>query len=129
MNVASERLPRPRRASLVVATAGVAAAMIAIAAILGGGAPMRARRARSTTLAAAYGYPSACLTITRSREDPSYARVDFNRRRACGRFDWSVAAIFHRAHGSWQPVLEASTYLCPVAGLPVAVQHDLSVCP
>jgi hypothetical protein len=60
--------------------------------------------------------------------DATYARADFDRRRACGRYDWSTVAIFHRAGGLWRPVLEASNYHCPVASVPPAVQRQLSVC-
>lgn len=79
-------------------------------------------------VAAAYGYPLRCLSVTTARSNAAYARADFDRRAACGRYDWSVVAIFRRADGLWRPVLEASSYRCPVAALPPAVQRQLSVC-
>jgi hypothetical protein len=93
--------------------------------------PLRANPAARTPgspgVAAAYGFPLRCLTITIPPQHPAYARADFNHTE-CGRFDGYVTAIFHRVDGDWRPVLEALGYACPVAGLPAAVQADLSVC-
>ncbi|HEX4009907.1 MAG TPA: hypothetical protein VHX62_07855 [Solirubrobacteraceae bacterium] len=86
-----------------------------------------ARKPGSAGVAAAYGFPLRCLTITIPPGHPAYARADFNHTE-CGRFDGYVTAIFHRVGGDWRPVLEALGYACPVAGLPAPVQADLSVC-
>ena len=79
-------------------------------------------------VAAAYGYPLRCLSITILATDQAYARADFNHLRPCGRFTGYSTAIFHRVMGAWRPVLDAAGYVCPVASLPVNVQTELGVC-
>jgi hypothetical protein len=79
-------------------------------------------------VAAAYGYPLRCLSITILTTDQAYARADFNHLRPCGRFTGYSTAIFHRVMGAWRPVLDAAGYVCPVASLPVNVQTGLGVC-
>jgi hypothetical protein len=120
-----ERIPQ-------ASTIAVAAAIVAIAAAAvydpGSEVLSPAHASGAAGVAAAYGYPLRCLSVTTSSSNTSYARADFDRRSACGRYDWSVVAIFHRAGGLWRPVLDASTYRCPVASLPAAVQRQLSVC-
>jgi hypothetical protein len=82
----------------------------------------------SPELAAAYGYPPRCLSVTISANDPTFARADFDRNSHCGRYDGYATAIFHRVNGEWRPVLDAIGYSCPVASLPSRVQVDLGVC-
>jgi hypothetical protein len=79
-------------------------------------------------VAAAYGYPLHCLRVTIAQTDHAYARADFDHRRPCGRYDGYVTAIFYRIDGAWLPVLDATSYSCPVATLPIAVQQELGVC-
>ena len=114
---------------VVAATGGV------VAAVPGG---QRHPGARGTALpsergplgvAAAYGYPLRCLTITIAGSDPTYARADFDRTTPCGRYDGYATAIFHRVERRWRPVLNALSYTCPVASLPGPVQAELGVCP
>jgi hypothetical protein len=80
-------------------------------------------------VAAAYGYPLHCLSVTISTRNPAYARADFDRGTQCGRFHLYVTAIFHRADGAWRRALVSVGYSCPVASLPKAVQTQLAVCP
>jgi hypothetical protein len=80
-------------------------------------------------VAAAYGYPLRCLSITIAPGHRSYARADYNRVSACGRYDGTVTAIFHRVDGEWRPVLDATGYACPIASLSRAVAAELDVCP
>jgi hypothetical protein len=80
-------------------------------------------------VAAAYGYPLRCLSVTLVGSDQRYARADFNHVSPCGRFTGYSTAIFLRVMGAWRPVLEAVGYVCPVASLPVHVQAELGVCP
>jgi hypothetical protein len=87
-----------------------------------------ARERGPAGVAAAYGYPLRCLTITILATDQAYARTDFNHLRPCGRFTGYSTAIFHRVMGAWRPVLDAAGYVCPVASLPVNVQTELGVC-
>jgi hypothetical protein len=111
------------------------AAILAMAGTLVGG-PDGARHVVSALarergpagVAAAYGYPLRCLSITILASDQAYARADFNHLRPCGRFTGYSTAIFHRVMGAWRPVLDAAGYVCPVASLPVDVQTELGVC-
>ena len=80
-------------------------------------------------VAAAYGFPLRCLSITIVGTGQRYARAAFRRISPCGRFVGYSTAIFLRVMGAWRPVLEAVGYACPVASLPVDVQTGLGVCP
>jgi hypothetical protein len=79
-------------------------------------------------VAAAYGFPPRCLTVTILSGYPVYARADFNRGSQCGRYNGDVTAIFERVGGAWRPVLHAVQYACPVRSLPSSVQARLAVC-
>jgi hypothetical protein len=116
---------------LLVATAGV---IVAAAPHEGrtSASPESSPLARSpgpAGVAAAYGYPLRCLSVTISSRDPAYARADFDRSSACGTFHLYVTAIFHRVDGAWRRAIIAVSYSCPVASLPAAVQAQLAVCP
>jgi hypothetical protein len=87
-----------------------------------------ARESGPAGVAATYGYPLRCLSITILATDHSYARADFNHMSPCGRFTGYATAIFHRVMGAWRPALEALGYACPVASLPIDVQTELGVC-
>lgn len=87
-----------------------------------------ARRPGAPGVAAAYGYPLACLSITIDEADPTYARADFNHASPCGRYDGYVTAIFHWVDDAWRPVLDATGYSCPTPSLSTAVQTALDVC-
>lgn len=91
--------------------------------------PATARESGAAGVASAYGYPPRCLSVTIAPADPSYARADYNRVSACGRYDGTVTAIFHRVDGEWRPVLDATGYACPIASLSRAVASELAVCP
>ena len=86
-----------------------------------------ARERGPAGVAAAYGYPLRCLSITIAT-DQVYARADFNHLRPCGRFTGYSTAIFHRIMGAWRAVFDAAGYFCPVVSLPVNVQTELGVC-
>jgi len=88
-----------------------------------------AREPGPAGVAAAYGYPLRCLTVTIAPANRSYARADYNRVSACGRYDGTVTAIFHRVDREWRPVLDATGYSCPIASLSRAVATELAVCP
>jgi hypothetical protein len=128
------RSPKPqRRRPYVVAVLVVVAAVAAIAATISSGPAGRSRsRARegvATGVAAAYGYPARCLSVTISSVDPAFARADFNHASPCGRYAGYPTAIFHVVQGSWRPVVVAVSYPCPAKGIPAAVQAQLAVCP
>ncbi|MBV9534056.1 MAG: hypothetical protein JO321_01450 [Solirubrobacterales bacterium] len=92
-------------------------------------APIGAGRIGPTGVAAAYGYPPRCLSVTISAIDPAFARADFNHGSSCGRYAGDATAIFRRVDRVWRPVLDAVTYQCPVATVPPAVQSELGICP
>lgn len=91
--------------------------------------PAAARDSGPAGVAAAYGYPLPCLSVTIAPGHRSYARADYNRVSACGRYDGTVTAIFHRVDGEWRPVLDATGYACPIASMSRAVAAELDVCP
>ena len=78
-------------------------------------------------IAAATGDPARCLHLTISSADSTYVRVGFVSTRSCAPGDgvW----VFHESGGNWSQAFDASSYKCPVASLPAAVQTDLGVCP
>jgi hypothetical protein len=88
-----------------------------------------ARESGPAGVAAAYGYPLRCLSITILGTGQRYARADFNHMSRCGRFTGYSTAIFLRVMGAWRPVLEAVAYVCPVASLFIDAQTELGVCP
>lgn len=137
--------PRRRRAGaralLVVFLAAVAIGATA-AAVIGsghgtrrpGGQALRAASPRAhlpgaAGVAAAYGYPPHCLTITISAINRAFARADFNHASLCGRYAGDPTAIFYRSSGVWRLVLDAVGYQCPVGTIPGVVQRALAVCP
>jgi hypothetical protein len=93
------------------------------------GRPAAARLPGPAGVAAAYGYPLRCLSVTIASGNRSYARADYNRVSACGRYDGTVTAVFHRVNGEWRPVLDATGYSCPIASMTRAVAAELDVCP
>lgn len=126
----------PRRGHFVLAVVLGAAAMAAVFAALsltggGGGAIREASAARQrgpAGVAAAYGYPLRCLSVTIPLHDPGFARADFDRALQCGQFTGDPTAIFKRVHGWWRPLLDAVVYSCPVRSMPPRVQTELAVC-
>lgn len=83
------------------------------------------RAAGPAGVAAAYGYPERCLSVTILA---AYARADFDHDRACGRYSGDTVAILHRLDGAWHLILDASAYSCPLTAIPLAVQGALGVC-
>jgi hypothetical protein len=88
-----------------------------------------AREPGPAGVAAAYGYPLRCLSITIVAAGQRYARADFDRASHCERPSGYSTAIFLRVMGVWRSVLRAIAYTCPIDYLPVPVQTELDVCP
>jgi hypothetical protein len=121
---------------LVVAAVvlGVLGAIFATAPFGGHAAASRELNSRAhepgpAGVAAAYGYPTRCLSVTISSIDPAFARADFNHASPCGRYAGYPTAIFHRVGREWRPLLEAVSYPCPAQRIPPAIQTELGVCP
>lgn len=87
-----------------------------------------ARQIGPSGVAAAFGYPPACLSVTILAGTPTYARADFNHLSRCGRYAGYATAIFHYVAGEWRLVLDAIQYPCPLDWLPTTVQSGLDVC-
>jgi hypothetical protein len=87
-----------------------------------------AANAGSAAVAAAYGYPMRCLSVTILPDYPTYARADFDHLYPCGRYTGYPTVIFRHVHGGWRIVLDATAYSCPVASIPVGVQQGLDIC-
>jgi hypothetical protein len=115
--------------ALLIAIVGAGTAALAGVDLRGGRARPLARERGPEGVAAAYGYPLRCLSVTILAGNRAYARADFNHVSACGRYTGYSTAIFHRVSGAWRPVLNAVSYVCPVAMLPPGVQARLGVCP
>ena len=114
--------------ALVLAVAGAAAMQMADRPDRRQPVDRLTRQRGPTGVAAAYGHPLGCLTVTILPTDRTYARADFDHRTLCGRYTGYPTAIFHYASGRWRAALDAVSYRCPVVSLPVAVQTALDVC-
>jgi hypothetical protein len=123
-----------RRRGMLALALLVAVLGAAVAQLPGGrvgerrGVSASAHESGPAGVAAAYGYPLRCLSVTILATDRTYARADFNHMSACGRYTWYPTAIFHRVAGAWRPVLDAVNYRCPLDSVPAAVQTRLGVC-
>jgi hypothetical protein len=108
-----------RRTKLAVALAGVAvAATIAGAlegdrAVAGDAGAAAAPGAQRAAIAAAYGYPLRCLSITVSASNRAYATARLDRRPGCERYDGYVNASFHHIGGGWRLVLDEGQLFVP----------------
>jgi hypothetical protein len=128
-------VPKLARCPAVVALALLVAILVTTVALRDGRdrgrhvVSVTARESGPAGVAAAYGYPLRCLSITILGTGQRYARADFNHMSPCGRFTGYSTAIFLRVMGAWRPVLEAIGYVCPVTTLPVDMQTELGVCP
>jgi hypothetical protein len=79
-------------------------------------------------VAAAYGYPGQCLSVTILATHPSYARADFNHGRPCGMYGGDTTTLLHRVDGAWHVILDAAAYSCPLTAVPLQVQSALGIC-
>ena len=82
-----------------------------------------ARERGPAGVAAAYGYPLRCLSITILATDQAYTRADFNHLRPCGASPDTRRQSLPR-HGRVAPGALWADYVCPVASLPFNVQQD-----
>jgi hypothetical protein len=105
-----------------------ASAIVATVSLGGRGGAPRAGAREPAEVVPSYRAMRRCSMVTISQSDPAYARLELGHTRPCWRHAVSVDAIFHRVDGTWRPVLDASSYSCPVTSLPAAVQADLAIC-
>jgi hypothetical protein len=123
--VASARV----RAGLVcvaVIAAVVAGAIIAALSLASGG--RAGRPLGSGALARQFGLRLNCSRRTVVSADGAYARIDLDHAGPCGTFGNQVTLVLHRLHGVWVRELEASSWRCPVRGVPQAVAIELQLC-
>ena len=80
----------------------------------------------------AFGDPPAatpCLATVLAAANHDYGSVRLRSARSCRRWGFNGVNVFRRgAHGRWKDAFEGSSYSCPVARIPVAVQRQLSIC-
>ena len=79
-------------------------------------------------VAAAYGYPLGCMSVTILAADRTYARADLSHAAGCGRTTGYAPAIFHYVAGRWRLVPDAIGYMCLAGAVPAAVDRGLDLC-
>jgi hypothetical protein len=75
--------------------------------------PAAVRAAGTGAVAAAFGYPHRCLSITISPTDRDYASAHVDHRGQCARYHGYVNASFHRIDGVWRLVLDEGQLFVP----------------
>lgn len=99
----------PRRAVF----AALAAVVLAASAVAVASGSSRGRRtAVPAAVAAAFGYPLRCLTVTVSG---SFAHAHIDRSGTCARFRGYLNASFHLIDGRWRLVLDEGQLFVPNA--------------
>ena len=78
-----------------------------------GGAPAAETHAALAGIAAAYGYPPRCLSVTLSASNPAYAHAHIDQRGRCARYRGYINASFHRIDGAWRLVLDEGQLFVP----------------
>lgn len=124
--------PARRRGALAIGAIGAVGVLAAIVAIvLGGGSarhtdPVTARGPAG--VAAAYGYPLGCMSVTIPTADRTYARADLSHTAGCGGITGYAPAIFHYVAGRWRLVPDAIGYMCNRQSVPAAVDQAFELC-
>jgi hypothetical protein len=121
----------------VVLAIGVLAALLVVGAaalVVDGNAGSRhsaiaaAREHGPAGVAAAYGWPLGCLSVTILAADRAYARADLSHTAGCGRTTGYAPAVFHYVGGRWQLVPDAIGYMCFAGAVPAVVEQGLDLC-
>jgi hypothetical protein len=73
----------------------------------------RRDRAAVAEVAAAYGYPPRCMSVTIAAGARTYAQAELDGRRACAAYHGYVNATFHRVNGKWRLVLDEGQLFVP----------------
>ncbi len=119
------------RGRVVLALGAVGALAVIVAVVVGGGSarhrdPVTARGPAG--VAAAYGYPLGCMSVTIPAADRTYARAELTHAAGCGGITGYAPAIFHYAAGRWRLVPDAIGYMCNRESVPPAVDQALALC-
>jgi hypothetical protein len=121
-----------RRAVVAIGAIGAIGVLAAIVGMWLGGAS--GRHGDSVTargpagVAAAYGYPLGCLSVTILAADRTYARADLSHAAGCGRITGYAPAIFHYVAQGWRLVPNAIGYMCNPGAVPAVVERGLNLC-
>jgi hypothetical protein len=116
----------------VALAVGAIAVLAAIVALSLGGS--RARHADPVTarspagVAAAYGYPLGCMSVTIPAADRTYARAVLSHATGCAGSTGYAPAIFHYVAGRWRLVPDAIGYMCNRESVPAAVDRAFELC-
>lgn len=100
-----------RRAGLALVLAALT--LVGVTALSAGTNTLPAPPPRAAAIAAAFGYPTRCLTIAVSVVDPDYARAAINHANGCERYHGYVNASLHRVHGDWRLILDEGQLFVP----------------
>jgi hypothetical protein len=126
-------VPRSRRWIAIIAALAVAAPAAALASSGSGGLTVAPSKAVHLQIIKAFGAPataSSCLITRLAAANQSYADVRFNVRKQCSKWAFNGVNVLERVNATrWRILFEGSSYKCPVAHVPAAVQRDLGVCP
>jgi hypothetical protein len=110
----------------------LAAALLALAATAAA-ATVTPTASERTAIIRAFGDPPAaspCLIVRLAVSNHRYADVRFRPTTRCQRWGFDgTNVIGATSAGRWKVLFEGSSYRCPVAHIPRAVQRDLGVCP
>ena len=110
-----------------------AVSLVLVLASVAAGATVAATAAERSAIIRAFGDPATaapCLIVRLAASDHNYADVRFRMTSACQRWGFNGMNVLRRgAAGRWTVLFEGSSYKCPVARVPRAVQRDLGVCP
>ena len=79
-------------------------------------------------VAAAYGYPLGCMSVTIPVVDRTYARADLSHVAGCGSNTGYAPAIFHYVAGRWRLVPDAIGYTCNPNAMPAVVERAFELC-
>lgn len=119
------------RVRVVLALGALGALAVIVAVVLSGGSvrhadPVTARGPAG--VAAAYGYPLGCMSVTIPSADRTYARADLTHAAGCGGITGYAPAIFHYVAGRWRLVPDAIGYMCNRESVPAAVDEAFELC-
>jgi hypothetical protein len=89
----------------------------------------RATAPGAAGVAAAYGYPLGCLSVSIARGDPEYASARLERADPCWRIGAYGVALFRREHGTWRLIAQTAAARCERRAAPRRVLERLGACP
>jgi hypothetical protein len=126
-------VPRSRRWIAIIVALAVAAPAAALASSGSGGLTVAPSKVVHLQIIKAFGAPataSSCLITRLAAANQNYGDVRFNVRKQCSKWAFNGVNVLERVNATrWRIRFEGSSYKCPVAHIPAAVERDLGVCP